>query len=190
MPELLPWRWTPALGEVLLATWRRSSTLAPAVTDHDRTLHELEEITDAFFMEQWNGAALLIFEVLVRRAQPSLMRTPKMLGTSHGPGRDTSGVFTGMDDGVDPSGRQRTRESEKKARCTQLAPMEPPPARHLLEVQTTGMQTRTRIQPPLVAKVAAARRRGEMSPLEQAESVGRGSVSCHIVRRFAPPTKR
>ena len=60
----------------------------------------------------------------------------------------------GMDDGVDPSLRAAVHRRVREA---------------------NEVNTRTRIH-PLVAKVAAAK--GTMSPLEQAESVGRGSASC------------
>ena len=64
-----------------------------------------------------------------------------------------------------------------KTRYTRLTPAEPPLARYLLVVQKVGMRTRTRSQPPLVAKVAPAEE-GAMSPPKQAGSVARRSASC------------
>ena len=48
-----------ATYEVHLAKRWRSSTLTPAVAvrDHDRTLRELREITDAFFFQESNGGS-------------------------------------------------------------------------------------------------------------------------------------
>ena len=56
-----------------------------------------------------------------------------MLGTPCRPLRDTSWSAYGMDELIPPSGRQCAGEFEKKTRCTQLTPAEPP-----LEVQTMG----------------------------------------------------
>ena len=61
-----------------------------------------------------------------------------------------------MDDGVDPFFRAAVhRESEKKTRYSQPTPAKLPLARHLLVVQTMGMQTRGRFQPPTGGNVVA-----------------------------------
>ena len=186
--------------------------------DHDRPLHELG-ITDAFFygalVDQLNCAALLSFEVQAMCVQAIIdanaqdARNPKWTIA-----RYFRGAY-GMD-GVDPvlwvADHRIVREDNEVHGSRPWSYRSP-----------GNCWTRTRTQPPLMAKVAAAKGRGErggMTPLEQAESVGRGSASrprgdggglypipllheeppgrsgrvrqrrVHVVRRFAPPTKR